>query len=253
MCIGMLNNIMVGRYYPIYSKIHQMNSISKIICTILFIIMCFMSTTIKENVLLLILLVLLIFNTKIPFKVYLKALKSIRILLIFILIINLLFTRNIELSLIMFLRLIMIVLYTSILTLTTPPNEITYGLEIIFSPLKLFKIPVNKMAFSISLVLRFIPTIIDEANKILKSLASRGIDYYNSNLKGKLISLKALLIPMFVLTLRRADNLADALDVRLYDVNKKRINFRQNKWAIFDSFLIMLHLLILVVIVKGVI
>jgi energy-coupling factor transport system permease protein len=147
------------------------------------------------------------------------------------------------------LRLVSIVLYTSVLTLTTPPTEITYGLEQVLSPFKLIGLPVNKIALSISLALRFIPTIIDQGNKILKSQASRGIDYYNSSLKGKFMAIKSMIIPMFVITLKKADDLADAMTVRLYNVNAKRTNFRINKWFFFDTYKVMIHIAILFLII----
>ena len=150
-----------------------------------------------------------------------------------------------ETTLVMLSRIILLVLYTSILTLTTPPNEITYGLEKFLSPLKIFRFKVSKMALSISIALRFIPTVIDEANKILKSQACRGIDYYHSTLKGKFVAIKALIIPMFVLTVKRADELADAMEVRLFSINKKRTNFRQNKWGLYDTYLVSIHVILL--------
>ena len=147
------------------------------------------------------------------------------------------------------LRLISIVLYTSILTLTTSPTEITYGLEKFLSPLKIIKVPVNKIALSISLALRFIPTLIDQGNKILKSQASRGVDYYNSNIKDKFMAIKSMLIPMFVITLKKSDDLADTMAVRLYNVNEKRTNFRVNKWSFFDIYMVIIHVCILILII----
>lgn len=249
----MLNNIMIGKYYPVRSKIHFMNPISKMICLILFLV----TLHITSNLLLIIPLVLLtiiyVLNTQIPLIVYFKTINSIKFLLFFVFIINLLINTPMEYNIILLIRLILIVLYTTILTLTTPPGEITYALEVIFSPLKFIKIPVNKIALSLSLALRFIPTIIDQANKILKSQASRGIDYYNSNIKNRMIAVKSLLIPLFKLTLKRADQLADAMEIRLYSVNKKRTNFRMNKWKYFDTFLVLLHVSILIIyIVRGV-
>ena len=122
-----------------------------------------------------------------------------------------------------------------------------------FLPLKLIGIPVNKMALSISLALRFIPTIIDQGNKIIKSQASRGIDYYNSGIKGKLLAIKSLIIPMFVLSIKKADDLADSMEIRLYNVNKKRTNFRQNPWRFYDTFLVLLHLGLFILIMKEVV
>lgn len=241
----MLNNLVIGRYYNSNSRIHYMHPLSKIICTILFIIMVFICNDIRLMILLSLLAILFTEMSKVPLSIYLKTVNSLKYILIFILIINLIFKVDIIITIMTMLRLILIVLYTSVLTLTTPPTEITYGLEMFLSPLKIIGIPVNKMALSISLALRFIPTIIDQGNKILKSQASRGIDYYNSNIKGKFMAVKSMLIPMFVITLKRADNLAEAMAVRLYSVNSKRTNFRINRWYFFDTYMVLIHITIL--------
>ena len=242
----MLNNVMIGRYYPINSRIHQMNPLAKVLCTLLFIVATFLANSLEYNLILFALLVLILFNTRVPLTIYLKTLLSVRWLLIFIVIINLIFKNDITNIVIMILRIIYILWYTTVLTLTTPPTELTYGLAKVLSPLKLIFVPVNRLALSLTLALRFIPTIIDQSNKILKSQASRGIDYYNSNLKGKMLALNSLIIPMFTLTIRRADELALAMDIRLYDVDSKRVNFRQNKWHFYDIFLCLIHLAIVV-------
>ena len=248
----MLNKVMIGRYYPINSLVHKMNPLAKIICVLLFIVMIFLTFDIRFNIVMSILLILMLFNTKIPANIYIKTVFSIKWLLLFILIVNIIVGSSLQVTIITVLRLIYIVLYTSILTLTTPPTEITYGLEKLFSPLRLIGVPVNKMALSISLALRFIPTIIDQGNKIIKSQASRGIDYYNYNFKDKLLALKSLVIPMFVLSFKKADDLADAMEVRLYNVNSRRTNFRQNKWRFYDTFIVLMHLGLFILIVKEV-
>lgn len=245
----MLNNIMVGKYYPIKSKIHYMHPLSKIICTLLFISMLFICNTIELSLFLCALTLLMMFMSHIPVKIYLKAVKTLRFLLIFIIIINYFSHATLEVTGIMMLRLVLIVLYTTILTLTTPPNEITYGLELFLSPVKLIGVKVSKIALSISLALKFIPTVIDQGNKILKSQASRGIDYDNSNFAGKFIAIKAMLFPMFALTLKRANQLADVMEVRLYNISEKRTNFRINKWGFFDVYLTLIHLALIVVII----
>lgn len=250
----MLNNIMIGKYYPISSKVHSMNPFAKICCLLIFIVSLFFCNDVRFVIILTMLAVLMMFNTHIPLSVYGKAIKSMWMLLVFVVGINFLLRISIEMNVIILLRIVLIVLYTSMLTLTTPPNEITDGLEKLMSPLKLIGLPINRTALAITLALRFIPTIIDQGNKILKSQASRGIDYYNSNLQGKFMALKAMLIPMFTLTVKRADALADSMEVRLYNVNKKRVNFRQNKWGFYDSFMLGIHVLMLIVIVvKGVV
>lgn len=245
----MLNNLIVGRYYKTSSKIHSMHPLSKIICTVFFIFMVFICNNIKLMIVLGLLSVLLTEMANVPRNIYYKTVMSLKYIIAFIIIINLLFKVGYVITIITILRLVLIVLYTSVLTLTTPPTEITYGLEMFLTPLKIIKIPVGKIALSISLALRFIPTIIDQGNKILKSQASRGIDYYNSSIKGKFMAIKSMVIPMFVLTIKRADDLADAMAVRLYNVNDKRTNFRINKWHFFDTYMIMIHFTILVLMI----
>lgn len=250
----MLNKVMIGRYYPISSFIHKMNPIAKLLCLFLFIIMIVLTNDIRFNILLSVLLLLVLLSTQVPMIIYGKAIWGMKWLLLFIFGINLLLGTTLQTTSIAILRVIYIVLYSTVLTLTTPPSEITYALEKIFTPLKLIKVPVNRMALSLTLALRFIPTIVDTGNKILKSQASRGIDYYHSNIKGKILALKSLLIPVFVLTFRKADALADSMEVRLYNINNKRTNFRQNKWGIYDTFLILIHVsLLILIVVKGVI
>lgn len=245
----MLNNLVLGRYQKGNSKIHYMHPLAKIICTLLFVLMVLICNNIKLTILLTGLAILVIEMANVSKKIYIKTISSLKFILLFILIINFIFKVDIITTIISILRLISIVLYTSILTLTTSPTEITYGLEQFLSPLQLIKVPVNKIALSISLALRFIPTLIDQGNKILKSQASRGVDYYNSNLKGKFIAIKSMLIPMFVITLKKADDLADTMAVRLYDVNEKRTNFRINKWYFFDTYMIIIHSSILILMI----
>lgn len=245
----MLNNLVLGRYYNNNSKVHYMHPLSKIICTVVFIIMVFICNDIKLMILLSLLAILFTEIAHLPKTIYYKTIMSLKYIIIFIVLINLIFKADLITTIMDILRLVLIVLYTSILTLTTPPTEITYGLELLFSPLKIVRIPVNKIALSISLALRFIPSIIDQANKILKSQASRGIDYYNSSLKGKILAVKSMIIPMFMITIKKADNLADAMTVRLYSINDKRTNFRINKWYFFDTYMVLVHVTILVLII----
>jgi energy-coupling factor transport system permease protein len=226
-----------------------MNPLAKIICTFIFIIATFISYNIIFNACLLAFILLIVMMTHIPLRIYFKTLSSIKILLIFIIVINFALKVDVTITAIMMIRLITIVLYTTVLTLTTPPTEITYGLELFFAPLRIIGIPVNKMALSISLALRFIPTIIDQGNKILKSQASRGIDYYSSNIRGKFLALKAMLLPMLILSFKRADELADSMEVRLYSINKKRTNYRLNTWGFFDTYMVLIHLIVLVAII----
>lgn len=242
----MLNDIMIGRYYPINSKIHKMNPLAKIICTVFFIVVLFLYKDLFFTFLLLLFIILIALMSNVPLKTYLRAVMSLKLLIVAIIIINVVFQVDVVTTIVSISRLVLIVLYTSILTLTTPPNELTYGLEKFFSPLLVIGIPVNKMALSLSLAIRFIPTIIDQADKIMKSQTCRGIDYSSFRIKDKLIGIKTLLFPMFVHSFKRAEELSISMELRLYNINKRRTNFRMNKWGFFDTYMFIIHFIILI-------
>lgn len=244
----MLNNIMIGSYFPVKSKIHFMNPVVKLLCTVVFIVLAFICRNIKLLLLISFVAVLMVEMSHLPRRIYIKTFKSLRVLILFVAVIYYFIGSDLESILSMILKLYIIVLYSTVLTLTTPPNDIAYALEKVMSPLKLLFIPVNKIAMSISLALRFIPTILEQGSKILKSEASRGVDYYNSNISGKIVAIKSMIIPMFILTVRRADNLAEAMQVRLFNINKKRTNFRVRRIDFFDIFMMLIHFGILALI-----
>lgn len=242
----MLNDIIIGKYYPVNSNIHNMNPISKIICTIIFIIMCFLANSVGLNIMLLLLTIIMILNANIPFKIFLDTIKSLRFILLIIIIINIVLRVSIDITIMLLLKIILIVIYTTILTLTTPPTEITYGLEKILLPLKLIGVNTKKLALFITKILRFIPILIDQKNKILKSISSRGLNYKKTNLKNKFIIIKS----MFILSIDKTNKLVEMMYIRLYNIDKKRVNFRQNMWGVFDTYLCLMHLLFLALIIK---
>ena len=103
----------------------------------------------------------------------------------------------------------------------------------------------KKLSLSLTFALRFIPMFLDEGNRILKTQASRGIDYYASGIKGKFLAVKSMLIPMYIQTVHKIDLMAESMQVRLYNINNKRTNFKKAKWGFFDTFLLLIHLGIL--------
>lgn len=246
----MFHDFMFGRYYPVRSKIHFMNPISKILCILLFLIMTFFSTTLSLNLILFIFTILVLIMTNISLFTYFKTAKVLIPIYIVILIVNFIFQISWMDTLVMMIRLTLVFFYITMLTLTTPPTEIIYGLEKVFGFLRTFHVNVSSLALSITLFLRFFPNMIDEANRILKSQASRGIEYYSSNLKGKCLALRAMIVPAFVLTAKKTEELKNNMMLRLYSTKRKRTNFRMNRWNWFDSYLVMMHFLILVVIIK---
>ena len=149
------------------------------------------------------------------------------------------------------LRIIILLLSSSLLTLTTKPTELNVGLESLLSPLKLLKVNVGVFAMMVSISLRYIPTLINEANKILKAQASRGVDFKESSLKDKINQIIALIVPMFIIAYRRAGDLADAMEARGYDPDGKRTSIRILKYRAIDVVCLVLIILLSVLLVVG--
>ena len=248
----MFSGACIGKYYPINSIVHRLNSTCKIIMTLMMIILIFVSQNLIYQFSLLVLTIIMLLLSNIPIRMYLKEIWSLRIIVLFLVIIDLIFRVPLSETIVIINRLLVMVLYTTVLTLSTPPTEISYGLEVLLKPFNKIGLNVNNLALSLTLSLRFIPTILAQADKILKSQASRGIDFSNSDLKGKLLAISSMLIPMFILSFQRADQLADSMEVRLYNCHTFRTNYRMNKWKVVDSLILMTHMvpIIILVIIK---
>lgn len=237
----MLNNSILGRYYSIRSFVHFMNPLSKIMCLFLFVLTTLISNYFMFEILLVGINILIIYLSKLPIMVYLKSLSKMKMFLMVIFIINIIFRINFIINVLIITKIMLLINYLNILTLTTPPTEITYGLELFLKPFNKLHIPVNKVSLYISLGLRFIPTLFDEAIKILKTQASRGVDCYNSDIKGKIKAIKTMIIPMFRLSLEKTNDLSNSMKVRLFSYNNRRTNYRINKWGLFDTVSVLIH------------
>lgn len=245
----MLDKISIGSYYDSDSLIHKMNSTIKIICTLIFALFSFFSYDLVINLLIISLLSILILLSRIPIKFYIISVLKIKWFLIFIFIINFIFEKNLYISFILVLRVIYVLIYTMMILYTTKQDYIIYGLQKTFSPLKLIKVPVNKMAFSIGLALRFIPNILNMASRILKSQINRGIYYKNLKFKDKIEILKSSIIPMFTLSMKKADIVSDVMELRLYDFNSNNL-YIKTKINYFDIFVLVIHLMLLFLTIK---
>ena len=225
----MLNNFDIFRFEPGKTKIHLVPSFIKLLWIILFIIMNIVCNDLKIIIVLSLMSILITEMAYIKRTIYLKTIWSLKYLFIFLILIYFFIEKDFMLGLINCLKLFNIVLITSVLTITTAPLSLMEGIKKFLSPFKIFGISINRIAFSIYLAIRFIPTIMDVGSKIMKSQASRGVDYKTSNFKGKILVLKTMLVPIFILTMRKADNLADALEVRLYDIDSDRTYIKEEK------------------------
>ncbi len=156
-----------------------------------------------------------------------------------------LYSRAVFDSVFVIVRLIIIVMLSTILTLTTKPNDLNLGIEKLLMPLKKIKLEPENYALIISISLRYIPTIFDEANKIMMAQASRGSDFKEGKLKDKIMQIVSLLVPMFIIAIIRSDNLASAMDARNFVPGKTRTKLHELKWRAFDTFAMIIVFVIL--------
>ena len=226
----MLRDITLGQYYPADSVIHKLDPRVKLFGTLIYIISLFVFKGLPAFILAAIFLVVLIKLSKVPFSYMVKGLKTIVLIMLFAAVFNLFLTPGTKLvsfwiftityeglknAVVMMVRLIFLIIGTSLMTLTTT-NELTDGLEKALSPLKYIKVPVHEIAMMMSIALRFIPILIEETDKIMKAQMARGADFEHGNLIQKAKNMVPLLVPLFVSAFRRANDLAMAMEASCY-------------------------------------
>ena len=227
----MLRDITLGQYYPADSVIHKLDPRVKLFGTLIYIISLFVFKGLPAFILAAIFLVVLIKLSKVPFSYMVTGLQTIVLIMLFAAVFNLFLTPGTKLvsfwiftityeglknAVVMMVRLIFLIIGTSLMTLTTTPNELTDGLEKALSPLKYIKVPVHEIAMMMSIALRFIPILIEETDKIMKAQMARGADFEHGNLIQKAKNMVPLLVPLFVSAFRRANDLAMAMEARCY-------------------------------------
>ena len=241
----MSNSSLLGSYYPEKSIIHSINPLIKIISILILLLSIFINSNIYIAVIILLFIILISLFAKLPYNTYLKVLYGLKYIILFTIAIYLLFNYNLLDVSVIVLRLYSIVLYTTIITMTTSHKEMTRGIEMFLYPFSLLGLNVNKVSLMLTLALRFIPTILTQADKIMKSQMSRGIDYNSYEINKKLFSLKTILLPIFILTLRRADTISDVLQLRMYDLNGTRSHLINYEIKSKDIIFLLINILIL--------
>ncbi len=227
----MIRDITLGQYYEADSVIHRLDPRVKLAFTVIYIVSLYVGEGVLAFALAASFLAVIIILSKVPVSFMLRGLKSIFILMIISVIFNLFLTQGeeifhwwifritkegIRIAVRMVIRLILLIMGTSIMTLTTTPSDLTDGLEKAFGFLKVFHVPVHEVAMMMSIALRFIPILIEEVNKIMKAQQARGADFENGGLIKKAKAMVPLLIPLFVSAFRRAGDLANAMEARCY-------------------------------------
>ncbi|MBR2490097.1 MAG: energy-coupling factor transporter transmembrane protein EcfT [Ruminiclostridium sp.] len=254
-----LKDITLGQFFPGHSFIHKLDPRSKIIFTVLFIVVIFLCKDLVSYGLVLASLLVLVAISKVEPKVFVKGMKPVVFIVVCTAILNLFYTDgNVLWSLgflkiteeglwkafFMVLRILMLICSTLLLTYTTSPILLTDGLERLLRPLKKVGFPVHELSMMMSIALRFIPTLIQETDKIINAQKARGADFDSGNLMQKAKALIPILIPLFISSFRRAEELAVAMECRCYHGDEGRTSLRQlslhgRDWA-FMIFIVLL-------------
>ncbi|MCH8647450.1 energy-coupling factor transporter transmembrane protein EcfT [Staphylococcus lugdunensis] len=251
----MKNKLIIGRYLPTKSLIHELDPRAKLIFVFLFIITIFFAHSFTTFAWLLLIILAIMICAKIKLWFLLKGLTPIFIFLIFTFVMHILFTKGgfvliqigaftIESAgvlegIFISLRLILIVMIATIMTLSTSPIDLTDAFEKLMYPLKWIKVPVHQLSMIMSIALRFIPTLMDELDKIILAQKSRGSEISSGGIFARIKAFVPLMIPLFVSAFQRAEDLAIAMEVRGYDANVQRTSYRTLQWQIKDTIVIL--------------
>lgn len=256
-------NIALGKYLPFNTIIHRLDPRLKILVLISFLVIVFLPLGLYGYIFFGVVLLSLLLIAKVPFKSILKSIKAMLFMMIFLFVFNIFFIKTGEVlisignfkiyedalyqSLLIFTRLVYMISITTILTSTTKPLDLTAGLEFYLNPLKVIKFPSHEIAMVISLALRFIPTILEEAERIMKAQASRGVDLKNGKLKEKISAVVSLIIPLLVSEIQRSTELANAMEARGYDPSKKRTKYRVLRFGYNDLLALIVVIIIITI------
>ena len=246
----MFRDIAFGQYYPTNSFVHRLDARVKLLLTILFVVVIFFIKSYFGFMLTAFVLLVIIISARVPIMSVLKSVRGIIFIILFTSILNLFFIKQGEVlvswkiftitkvgvhtTIKMVLRLVLLISGASILSLTTTPVELADGVESLMSPLRLIKVPVRDIAMIMSIALRFIPTLFEETNKIIAAQKARGASFDTGNIFAKAKAMMPVLIPLFVNSFRRADELAFAMDARCYNATDKRTKMKKAKIGFGD-------------------
>ncbi len=247
----MLKDITLGQYFPGTSVIHRLDPRTKLIMLVVYIAALFMAGGWVSYGLMAAFLFVVIKISTIPPKSIVRGMKPLVLILVFTGVLNLFFTtgegeplvdfwiitiyaEGLERAIFMVIRILLLISGTFLLTYTTSPISLTDGLESLMGPLKLIKVPVHELAMMMCIALRFIPTLIEETDKIMSAQKARGADFENGSLTEKAKALIPILVPLFISAFRRADELATAMECRCYQGGEGRTKMKLLRYTLWD-------------------
>ena len=246
----MLKDITLGQYFPGNSFIHRLDPRTKLIVLVVYIVALFLAVNWVSYALMAAFLVLCIKISTIPAKSFIRGMKPLLMILIFTGVLNLFFTTDgkvlvdfwvitittagLQRAIFMVVRILLLICGTFLLTYTTSPISLTDGLEALMNPLKKIKVPVHELSMMMCIALRFIPTLIEETDKIMSAQKARGADFESGTLMEKAKALIPILVPLFISAFRRADELATAMECRCYQGGEGRTKMKLLRYTLWD-------------------
>ena len=260
----MLRDVTLGQYFPGDSIVHRLDPRTKLVLTILYIVALFLAVDYFSYALMIVVLAACIIVSKIKLRVILRGVKPLIIIIIITGLLNLFYTKGepilefwifkitlegIKRAVFMILRIVMLIMGTFLLTYTTSPVALTDGLESLLSPLKKLRFPVHELAMMMSIALRFIPTLVEETDKIMSAQKARGANFETGNLFQRAKALLPLLIPLFISAFRRADELAVAMESRCYNGGEGRTKMKALHMSVRDWVALVLGAALLAVMI----
>ena len=260
----MFRDITIGQYYQADSVLHRMDPRTKIMGTLFFIVTLFLAQNVVGYAICILFLAVMIGLSRVPFRFMVRGLRAVMFLLLFTVVFNLFLTpgealvsfwiftitkEGLKTAIYMAIRLFMLIIGSSLMTLTTTPNHLTDGMESLLGFLRVFRAPVHEVAMMMSIALRFIPILVDETDKIMKAQIARGADFETGGLIKKAKGMIPLFVPLFISAFRRASDLAMAMEARCYHGGKGRTKMKPLKYHLRDLFGYLVFIAFMVVVI----
>ncbi|MGM0122998.1 cobalt transporter [Enterococcus sp. AZ194] len=261
----MMNKLILGRYMPGDSIIHRMDSRAKLLASFYFIGIIFLANNWQTYLLMAVFTIVAILLSKVDLNFFLRGVKPLIWLILFTVALQIFFTRGgavywewgvfsitefgLTNGIFIFCRFVLIIFMSTLLTLTTPPLELSDAIEYLLRPLKAIRFPVHEVSLMLSIALRFVPTLMDETEKIMNAQRARGVDFGEGSLVQKMKAVVPLLIPLFVSSFNRAEDLATAMEARGYQGGEGRTKYRVLHWHMRDTIALVAFILLTVALV----
>ena len=245
----MLNNIMIGQYFPGNSFLHRLDARVKILLLLILLIEVFVFTSAPVYFMMTVITFLMIMISKVPVRMVLRSLKPLWWIILFTFVLHLfshpgreiyriwqfvITQEGVEQGALISVRLMLLIILSTLLTFTTSPLKLTDALESLLSPFKRLGLPAHELAMMMTIALRFIPTLISETDKIMKAQQSRGADFVTGSIMSRLKNMVPILVPLFLSAFRRADDLALAMEARCYRGGEGRTRMKEMKLGRLD-------------------